>query len=285
MTIDNGVDRRFVLKAAAASAASVFLASCGVGTNQADRDVAQQNQSGETANATNANSSDVNAKGETNETVSTDSETYDSAGLEPFSPASFDKLAVCALLPSATAGPFPTKQQLNRRDLTEGYPGEPLRLGIRVVDKSCKPIPGAELEIWHCDATGDYSSYIDDGTGKDEGEGTTFLRGFQKANENGILEFQTIFPGWYEGRAIHIHARARVDGKEVLTTQFYFDDDTVNRVCNSGVYAQFGLPDTPTSRDGIAGNPASDGSQIQVETGKTWLGNGLVGRLNVGVSA
>ncbi len=200
-------------------------------------------------------------------------------------PTMFEPLAVCALLPSSTAGPFPNRDDLDRRDITEGSPGHPLRLGIRVVDSACVPIPGARVEIWHADATGDYSSYEDGGTGKDEGDGTTFLRGIQTADADGIVEFQTIYPGWYAGRAIHIHATVHVDGDDVLTTQFYFDEEYTDAVMATGAYAEFGPPDTRWSDDPIIGDPSTDGTGITLTAAPTSLGDGTLGLLNVGVAA
>ncbi len=205
--------------------------------------------------------------------------------VEPLTAASFASVAICAMAPAQGAGPFPTIEQLDRQDITEGYPGHPLRLGIRVVDGSCQPVAGARVEIWHTDATGDYSAYEDDGSGKDEGPGSTFLRGFQVAGDDGIVEFQTIYPGWYEGRAVHIHAIASVDGREVLTTQLYFDEDYTDAVHSTGEYAQFGPPDTGWDDDGIIGDPASDGTGIALTAATTSLGAGSLGLINLGVSA
>ncbi|MEM9515262.1 MAG: hypothetical protein AAGA42_10435 [Actinomycetota bacterium] len=218
----------------------------------------------------------------------TSATTTESTASDPAEPPAlttdqFAALAVCATLPSSTAGPFPTIEQLDRRDVTEGYPGHPLRLGIRVVDETCQPIPGAEVEIWHADATGDYSSYLDNGTGKDEGEGTTFLRGFQTADANGIVEFQTIYPGWYNGRAVHIHTSARVAGGEVLTAQLYFDEPYTEQVYLDGPYAEFGSPDTTWSTDSLADNPATDGTGITLVAAPTWNGDGTLGLVNMGV--
>ena len=117
------------------------------------------------------------------------------ASLASLTAADFDGLATCVLLPETTAGPFPLDEQFDRRDITEGYPGHPLRLGLRVVDGSCALLPGAVVEIWHADATGDYSAFTDGGGGKDEAEGTTFLRGSQTADDAGIVEFLTLYPG------------------------------------------------------------------------------------------
>ncbi len=197
----------------------------------------------------------------------------------------FESLVICALAPSTTKGPFPNIERLDRRDITEGYPGHPLRLGFRVVDAACQPIPGAQVEIWHADATGDYSAYQDNGSGKDEGEGSNFLRGIQAANADGIGEFQTIYPGWYEGRAVHIHATILVDGQEARTTQLYFDEAYSEAVYATGEYAQFGPPDTPWSDDGLIGDPTSDGSGISLVAAQTSLGEGTLGLINLGVSA
>lgn len=196
----------------------------------------------------------------------------------------FESLSVCVLNPSTTAGPFPSVDRLDRRDITEGYPGHPLRFGIRVVDDGCMPIPGAQVEIWHTDATGDYSSYDDGGDGKDEGAGTTFMRGAQTSDDDGILEFQTIYPGWYRGRVVHIHATVRIDDRDVLTTQLYFDEEYTAQVLATGEYAQFGPPDTTWSNDGLVGDPATDGSGIALSPAVTSLGDGTLGLVNLGVS-
>lgn len=196
----------------------------------------------------------------------------------------FIPLLICRTTPEASAGPFPTIDQLQRRDITEGYPGHPLRLGVRVVDADCAPIAGAEVEIWHADATGDYSSYEDGGDGKDEGEGTTFLRGVQTTDADGILEFQTVYPGWYPGRAVHIHARVRDAGSE-LTTQLYFDEGYTAAVYGEDPYVAFGLPDTGWDDDGLIGDPVNDGSAIVVAAGETALGAGTLGLINLGLPA
>lgn len=203
--------------------------------------------------------------------------------VEPLDVAWFELLPICAIPPESTAGPFPTIEQLDRRDISEGYPGHPFRLGIRVVDAECSPLPGAEVEIWHTDASGDYSSYLDEGSGKDEGEGTTFCRGFQTADADGLLEFQTIYPGWYEGRAVHIHVRARVGGEEVLTTQLYFDEGYTEAVFDVEPYVEFGPPDTMWLDDPIAEDPIVDGSAITLTAAMTTNGEGTLGLINLGL--
>ncbi len=207
------------------------------------------------------------------------------SAIEPLTAASFAAVSICALAPAQAAGPFPSLEQLDRRDITEGYPGHPLRLGVRVVDGACEPVPGARVEIWHTDATGDYSSYADGGSGKDEGEGTTFLRGFQVAGDDGIVEFQTIYPGWYDGRAVHIHVIATVDGEDVLTTQLYFDEAYTEAVHATGEYARFGPPDTSWADDGLIGDPTTDGTGIVLAAAPTPLGDGTLGLINLAVDA
>lgn len=197
--------------------------------------------------------------------------------------ADFDVLGTCALLPEQTAGPFPLDQQFDRRDITEGYPGHPLRLGFRVVDDACAPVAGAAVEVWHTDATGDYSAFADGGGGKDEGDGTTFLRGTQTAGEDGIVEFLSIYPGWYRGRAVHIHIRVHLDGDVALTSQVYFDDDYTASVHDGAEYLDNGLPDTSNDADGIAGDPEADGTLLELAAGGTANGVGTVALLNLGI--
>lgn len=197
--------------------------------------------------------------------------------------ADFDGLGTCLLIPEKTAGPFPLDQQFDRRDVTEGLPGHPMRLGLRVVDKTCAAVPGAAVEIWHADATGDYSAFTDNGGGKDEGAGTTFLRGTQTADANGIVEFVTVYPGWYSGRAVHIHLRVHLADATVLTSQMYFDADYTAGVYAAAPYAEFGLPGTPNSADRIAGNPQAEGTLLHLTAGETSLGTGTLGLLNLGI--
>lgn len=207
----------------------------------------------------------------------------DTAGLARLTSADFEGLGTCQVFPESTAGPFPLDEQFDRRDITEGYPGHPVRLGLRVLDDTCAPLAGAAVEVWHTDATGDYSAFTGGGTGKDEAEGTTFLRGTQVADDDGIAEFHTIYPGWYPGRAVHIHLRVHVDGEVVRTGQLYFDDDYTESVFAEGVYAEFGPPAVDNAADGISGDPAADGTMLALTAGPTATGDGTVALLNVGL--
>jgi len=204
---------------------------------------------------------------------------------ERLTAAHFAGLGTCTLLPEAITGPFPLDEQFVRRDITEGYPGHPMRLGLRVLDRGCAPVSGAVVEIWHTDASGDYSAFADGGGGKDEAGGTTFLRGSQRSGDEGIVEFLTIYPGWYRGRAVHIHVRVHIDEATVLTSQLYFDETYTESVYASGVYAEFGNPDTSLAEDILAGDVASDGTLLVTSEAETGSGNGTLGRLNLGVDA
>jgi protocatechuate 3,4-dioxygenase beta subunit len=109
----------------------------------------------------------------------------------------------CVLAPEQTEGPYYLPGDKLRRNVTEGKPGVPLTLKLTVLDAStCKPIKGAAVDIWHCDAGGIYS-----GTSQQGAEKLTFLRGIQKTDAKGLATFKTIYPGWYQGRTVHIHVR------------------------------------------------------------------------------
>ncbi len=131
---------------------------------------------------------------------------------------------VCVLAPEVTEGPYYFDPSLERADITEGtQTGVATTVRLQIVDGSCKPIAGARVDIWHCNAEGLYSGYANQ-TGGIDTTGQTFLRGTQFAGATGIVEFQTIYPGWYAGRTTHIHFKVFLDDKTVLTGQLFFPD-------------------------------------------------------------
>lgn len=133
---------------------------------------------------------------------------------------------VCRMTPRMVEGPFYFDPDLVREDITEGRPGVPLKLLLQVTDgATCQPISGARVDVWHCDATGQYSGY--DGQGDERGistKGEKFLRGTQTTGSTGEVAFRTIYPGWYRGRTTHIHFKVLLDEKAMLTGQMYFPD-------------------------------------------------------------
>ncbi|WP_414627950.1 protocatechuate dioxygenase [Euzebya tangerina] len=199
---------------------------------------------------------------ESGEPTSSGSAAPGSTALSDPVPADFEDLPICQTTRSAAEGPFPNLEILDRRDITEGRPGQPVQLGLRVVDAECQPIEAAVVTVWHADHSGDYSSYTDGGSGKDEEAGTTFLRGQQTSGPDGVVVFDTVFPGWYEGRAVHIHLSAEAPEGRQLTTQLYFREDLTAEVLTEGPYAEFGQPDTSVQADGLAGDPAAEGTQL-----------------------
>lgn len=134
--------------------------------------------------------------------------------------------AHCVLTPQSIEGPFYLDPKLVRADITDGRAGVPLRLRLRVVEAGpCTPIAGARVDVWHCDAKGLYSGYPGQGDARSlDTSGKTFLRGTQMTDAAGWVGFETIYPGWYVGRATHIHVRTILDARTVLIGQIYFPD-------------------------------------------------------------
>jgi len=146
----------------------------------------------------------------------------------------------CNVYKSSTEGPcHATSDKLVRKDVSEAYPGLPTRLEFLIVDANCNPVPNATLEIWHCDTLGIYSGDIDGNnddfcTGGDaEAEAALWYRGIQTAGADGRVTFDTNFPGWYGGRATHIHFVVTVNGTKYLTSQVFFDEDLKTEIYSS----------------------------------------------------
>ena len=147
--------------------------------------------------------------------------------------------STCAVAPAETAGPFPSLTNLIRSDIREGKSGVPVTLTLTVVNvnNGCSAVANAVVDIWQCDAEGHYSEYSQPGY---NGTAETFLRGIQTTDANGRVTFTTVYPGWYAGRATHIHAEVTVSGRSVKVTQIAFPEGTTATVYASGVYAAKG---------------------------------------------
>jgi protocatechuate 3,4-dioxygenase beta subunit len=148
---------------------------------------------------------------------------------------------VCFLTPQSIEGPFYLDPRLLRAQIAEGRPGVPLRVDLRVIDGgTCKPSAGARVDIWHADAQGIYSGY--EGQGDKENLSTVgqkFLRGTQFTDGKGAVSFETIYPGWYTGRATHIHFKVFLDKHNLLTGQMYFPD-AINEFIYANISAYAG---------------------------------------------
>jgi protocatechuate 3,4-dioxygenase beta subunit len=184
--------------------------------------------------------------------------------------------AACAVTPTETVGPYPSLVDLFRSDIREGKSGTLLTLTIRVVNaaSACAAVSGANVEIWHVDAAGNYSQY---GTQTAQ----TYLRGIQTTNSNGEVTFTTIYPGWYQGRATHIHVEVTMGGRSVKVTQIAFPETVNNAVHASGVYASRGTNPISNQSDGIFSDSLS--SEIVTPTGSAT--GGYAATFQVGISA
>ena len=159
-------------------------------------------------------------------------------------------LPSCIARPAQTEGPFFVEEELNRSDIRsdprsgEVVAGVPLRLTFRVsriAGASCAPLAGAQVDVWHCDATGRYS----DVAGRNfSAAGPQFLRGYQLTDAAGAAQFLTIYPGWYGGRAVHVHFKIRTKGTSArtydFTSQLYFDDALNERIQAVAPYSRSG---------------------------------------------
>jgi protocatechuate 3,4-dioxygenase beta subunit len=178
----------------------------------------------------------------------------------------------CVLTPELTEGPYYIAGEKLRRDIREGRPGTLLTLHLTVLSTStCKPIKGAAVEIWHADAAGNYSGFGSDTSSR------TFLRGIQKTDKNGLAVFTTIYPGWYQGRAVHIHVKVHVGGSVVHTGQLFFPDTLTQEVYKAAPYASRGNPSTTDAQDSIFVNGGRRGLLALKKSGAGYVGTIAMG--------
>ncbi|MDL5206334.1 intradiol ring-cleavage dioxygenase [Streptomyces sp. ALI-76-A] len=209
------------------------------------------------------------------------------------------------LMSSVTEGPYYLDGALVRKDITEGKSGVPLTLRLTVVDATdgCTPVPGAAVEIWHCDAWGYYSGYTtanpggsapaesEDGSTAND---STYLRGYQVANANGVVKFETIFPGWYTPRTCHIHLKVHTGGQKEdgtyeggkvnYTGQLFFADDIAEEIFTLEPYAKHSGTYTTLDDDMVYdGGGASSGLLTLKAVHKNAPSKGYKGSLTLGV--
>lgn len=196
----------------------------------------------------------------------------------------------CVVRPQQTEGPYFVDEKLNRSDIRSDpadgsvKQGVPLRLVLhvsRIGDSACTPLPGAIVDIWHCDGLGAYSDFRDM-NGLFDTRGKKFLRGYQVTDQRGSVEFMTIYPGWYEGRTVHIHFKIRTDsasrrGHE-FTSQLYFDESITDQVHAQAPYATKGRRTTTNAKDGIF---RRGGNQLMLQLSQD--AQGYAGMFDIGL--
>lgn len=183
------------------------------------------------------------------------------AAASPTAQSTAASLPACIVRPELTEGPYFVDEMLERSDVrtdpSDGTErrGLPLALTFlvsNVANRACSPLPNVMVDIWHCDAQGVYSDVLDPNFGSTAGQ--KFLRGYQVTDENGLARFTTIYPGWYQGRAVHIHfkirnyppARSGFD----FTSQLFFAEAVSDRVFQMPAYQKRG-DYLRNERDGI----------------------------------
>lgn len=191
----------------------------------------------------------------------------------------------CVLIPEETAGPYPLdlsgEEVFFRSDIAEGRPGVPMTLALTLVNPSadCAPIEGARVDLWHCDADGNYSGYSQPAV---DTTGETFCRGIQVTDGSGLATFQTIYPGWYPGRITHVHFQVFLGNGLSATSQIAFPPEVTEAVYAVEPYSAKG-PNTSVA-DLSQDNVFSDGTRYQMAT-VTGDTRALSATLLVGVTA
>ena len=203
------------------------------------------------------------------------------------------ELPACVVRPEQTEGPYFIDERLNRIDIrsdpTDGQmkPGTPFRLTLHVTKvgaEGCEPLAGALVDVWQCDAVGRYAGVRDIINDLFDETGKKYLRGYQITDENGVVEFLTIYPGWYEGRAVHIHFKIRTDpdsdsGTE-FTSQLYFHDEVTDRVLAAEPYQGRGGERPRNQDDNIYRNSGGHQLLLDVEEGP----DGLTSSFEIGLN-
>jgi protocatechuate 3,4-dioxygenase beta subunit len=193
----------------------------------------------------------------------------------------------CVVTPSLTEGPYFVDERLNRSDLRPDpatgavKAGVPLAIAMKLSrigsGGECSALPNALVDMWHCDALGVYSDVSAQNT-----IGQKFLRGYQVTDEGGNVQFTTVYPGWYQGRAVHIHFKVRTtpaasSGLE-FTSQLFFDESLTDVVHAQAPYNTKGRRDTTNASDGIY---QGGGSQVLIPLSAS--SGGYAGTFNIGV--
>lgn len=186
----------------------------------------------------------------------------------------------CVVTPAETEGPYFVDERLNRSDITTDPSGGAARSGVpltlilniaRVNSTSCSTLGGAQVDVWHCDALGVYSDVSAENT-----VGQRYLRGYQVTDAQGVVRFQSIYPGWYSGRAVHIHFKIRTfSGSQKtyeFTSQVFLDDSVTDEVYKQAPYNSRGSRNTRNATDMVYTSNGNSGSKLLVNLARTASG-------------
>jgi protocatechuate 3,4-dioxygenase beta subunit len=194
----------------------------------------------------------------------------------------------CVVVPALTEGPYFVDEKLSRSDIrsdpTDGSvkAGALLTLALnisRANGGACSALTGATVDLWHCDALGVYSDASDPGFNT---KGKKFLRGYQTTDAGGNVRFTTIYPGWYQGRAVHIHFKVRMPATNAsydFTSQFFFDDSFSDQVFTQAPYSQKGSARLRNGGDSIY---AAGGNKLVLPVAKS--GDGYAAAFAIGLA-
>ncbi|TQV97867.1 hypothetical protein V2A60_006416 [Cordyceps javanica] len=217
--------------------------------------------------------------------------------------ATFKSNGSCVLSPEEILGPYYVAGEYIRSNIVENQKGVPLHLDISFIDvNTCRPLANTYTDIWQANATGVYGGVVQEGF-EDRNDpweatwGLTWLRGIQKSGVDGAVHFETIFPGHYEGRAIHIHVLTHPNAKPLPNNtiiddhashvgQMYFDQGLIDQVERVAPYNTNKQPRTSNNQDWILQEDIRAGGHpfIQVKKIGTRLEDGLIGWINFGVN-
>jgi protocatechuate 3,4-dioxygenase beta subunit len=189
-------------------------------------------------------------------------------------------VGACVVRPEMTEGPYFVDERLQRSDI-RGDPADgsvrdgallALTFNVARAGARCTPLAGAVLDLWHCDALGVYSDVQDPGF---DTTGQQFLRGYQVTDADGVARFTTIFPGWYQGRTVHLHFKLRSPASAprswAFTSQLFFTDTLTDTVHAQQPYAAKGQRSLRNSGDGIY---RAGGAQLVLDVHPTPAGFG-----------
>ncbi|TMC80802.1 MAG: intradiol ring-cleavage dioxygenase [Chloroflexi bacterium] len=193
-----------------------------------------------------------------------------SASASPSSSSSPIATPACVVTPAETEGPYFVDERLNRSDITTDPSNASVKSGVplaltfsvaRVGASGCTALSGAQVDVWHCDASGVYSDVSAQST-----VGKRFLRGYQVTDAGGLAKFTTIYPGWYSGRAVHIHFKIRTfsgtSKTYEFTSQLFFDDATTDLVYKNASYSARPSRDTRNQADMVYTSNGNSGAML-----------------------